>query len=372
MDKFNFISDEEFRNNLVRDYNELELCLKNQCHKSVLILVGSIIEAILIDYLIGLEIKGIKKEDLLKYDLSTAINKCNELHIITEKAKNLSHVVRDYRNLIHPGRSIRTNSIPDENDSLVSKSLLEIIIKEIGERKQESYGYTAEQLLNKIENDRTSQAVWHHFLKKINNYEKRRLLLQLIPNRYYEVINEQDPFGPYPVEELKLFRKFFFSVFNSVDDDIKKEVSQKFITILHEGNSFEVQHNITSFFTIGYFEYFNEDGKQLVKEHLIGRIKEKVTDDLYNSIRGISKYLNESELKSLANILLLKSIQTVVKEEIEPSKLLLDNEYQASSDDNKNIIIDSLDKQKDSYSYNPKIAERVQSVINYLTGDIPF
>jgi len=373
MDKFNFISDEEFRNNLIGDYNELEISLKNQCYKSVLILSGSIIEAILIDYLLSIEVNGLNRDDLLKYDLNTAISKCRELNIISEKSKNLSDVVKNYRNLIHPGRSIRTKNIPDKNDSIVSKSLVEIIITEIDKRKKESYGFTAEQLLNKIETDSTSEVVWHHFLKKTNNYEKKKLLLQLIPNRYYELLNSQDIFDEYPEDELILLKKFFLAVYATVNNEIKKELAQRFISILHEGNSSEVRHNIASFFTIEYFDFFDSDSKELVIEHLFGILREKENDELIYSIKGISKYLNDNQFQYLISLLLVKSIQSSSRDTTNPAKILLDNEYQLSKEKRQKIILDYIDSQKVDYSYNEKIVEIIQNIRDYITREyLPF
>lgn len=48
---FDFISDDNFRNILQRDFEELNKCIEIKASKSVLILSGSIIEAILTDYL---------------------------------------------------------------------------------------------------------------------------------------------------------------------------------------------------------------------------------------------------------------------------------------------------------------------------------
>ncbi len=57
MSKFNFISDEKFRNILLSDYTEIEVSYANKAWKAVVVLAGSVIEALLVDYLVSLESK---------------------------------------------------------------------------------------------------------------------------------------------------------------------------------------------------------------------------------------------------------------------------------------------------------------------------
>ena len=52
---FDFVSDEKFRFSLERDYQELVASLQNGAWKAAYILAGSIIEAILIDYLLAID-----------------------------------------------------------------------------------------------------------------------------------------------------------------------------------------------------------------------------------------------------------------------------------------------------------------------------
>ena len=49
MPTFDFITNDEFRSNLESDYEELEQCLKSGSWKAVLVLAGSVVEAMLVD-----------------------------------------------------------------------------------------------------------------------------------------------------------------------------------------------------------------------------------------------------------------------------------------------------------------------------------
>ena len=152
---FDFVSGDEFRTSLEADYRELNACIQAKAWKAVHVLAGSIIETILLDYLIVSKYQNRAPEEILKMDLSSAINACKNEKILTQKIADLSSVVRQYRNLIHPGRVIRLEEKVDENSATIAQKLVEMIVSETSRRKNEAFGYTAEQVLSKIINDST-------------------------------------------------------------------------------------------------------------------------------------------------------------------------------------------------------------------------
>src|SRR6185312_10967285 len=104
---FDFISDQQFKASLLADYGEMLKSLESGAWKSVHVLAGSAVEAILVDYLLTTDYQKRKGSDPLKMDLAGAIAACKDEGVLSEKAADLSSVVRGYRNLIHPGRVIR-------------------------------------------------------------------------------------------------------------------------------------------------------------------------------------------------------------------------------------------------------------------------
>lgn len=104
---FDFISDKNFRELLIRDYQELKDCEESKATKSILILSGSIMEAVLTEYFIQFPPLGKSENQILTASLSDLITLAKEEKVISETEKNLASVVKDFRNLIHPGREIR-------------------------------------------------------------------------------------------------------------------------------------------------------------------------------------------------------------------------------------------------------------------------
>ena len=147
---------------------------------------------------------------------------------------------------------MRTESYPNSDDASVAKSLVEIIIKEISSKKRETYGYTAEQILAKIEKDRSSRSIWTHLLTEMNNYEKSKLLLSLLPNRLLEA--SKDIF--YDETEENLYSDFYEEVYKYVDDNDKIKIAAEFCRIVKEENENKVNIHIENFFNSEYFKIF--------------------------------------------------------------------------------------------------------------------
>ena len=121
----NFINDSNFKKILERDLLELGIALENNAYKSVLILSGSILEAILVIYLTEKK----KLEQLEKKNLNELIEMSYKEGLIDETTKNISSVIKDYRNLIHPGKETRNlNYLIDKEHSNIANSLLIIIL----------------------------------------------------------------------------------------------------------------------------------------------------------------------------------------------------------------------------------------------------
>lgn len=111
---FPFVRQPDLRKIVERDYVEIQRCFVAQCWKSVIILAGGAIEAILTDLLLADETaakaapSAPQKSDLTRWDLAELINVAVDLKLITPGVSKLSHPIREYRNLVHPGNEVRS------------------------------------------------------------------------------------------------------------------------------------------------------------------------------------------------------------------------------------------------------------------------
>jgi len=97
MESFDFISDENFRSSLETDFAEIKKCIDVKAWKAVHVLAGSIIEAVLIDYLLA---EGhVNRAEALKMDFGKAITLGKDKNILSPKTTDLTSVIKEYRNL---------------------------------------------------------------------------------------------------------------------------------------------------------------------------------------------------------------------------------------------------------------------------------
>ncbi len=187
---FDFITDEDFRAGLESDFREMEVAAANEAWKAVHVLAGSIIEAVLADYLVA---AGQSKPDPLGMSLADLIAACRKAGVLSQKTADLSAVVKSYRNLIHPGRAKRLKESVDADGSSVAQSLVAIIVREVAAGQQERYGFTAEQIVAKFESDPSALGISQHLLRDAKEREIERLLLKVLPGSYFSTLRSNGP-----------------------------------------------------------------------------------------------------------------------------------------------------------------------------------
>jgi hypothetical protein len=134
---FSFIKDSEIRKCLERDYTEIQRAFIAQCWKSVIILSGGAIEAILTDLLVSnanranTAGKAPKQKDITRWDLADLIIVSVELELVSSGVEKLSHSVREYRNLVHPGNEIRNKLTFNSEEARIALEVLHIVQRDL-------------------------------------------------------------------------------------------------------------------------------------------------------------------------------------------------------------------------------------------------
>jgi hypothetical protein len=134
---FKFISNPDLRTIIERDYDELQRAYISGCWKSVIILCGGAIEAILTDLLVQNETaaKAAKSapqnSEIIRWDLSNLIDVAVELSLVSDGINKLSHSLREYRNLVHPGNELRTKLRFDAEEARIALEVLNILHRDL-------------------------------------------------------------------------------------------------------------------------------------------------------------------------------------------------------------------------------------------------
>ena len=134
---FSFVNDADLRRILERDDQEIQRAFISGCWKSVIILSGGAIEAILVDILSSnapaarSATKAPKKADIRAWDLADLINVAVELDLLTAGVEKLSHSLREYRNLVHPGNEIRNKLLVEREEAKIALEVLNMVHREL-------------------------------------------------------------------------------------------------------------------------------------------------------------------------------------------------------------------------------------------------
>lgn len=173
--EFEYISDSSFQEILKRDYAELKKCQEAKASKSILVLCGSILEAVLTDYFCENLPTGQTQPSILNMTLASLLDLAENSSIINKSDKNLATVLKDYRNIIHPGREIRKNEVFDNGSAELSITILDLLLKKVENKYRQKYDINAADILLNLDEDWTYNSIYSLIITKLNSNEKKKL-----------------------------------------------------------------------------------------------------------------------------------------------------------------------------------------------------
>lgn len=306
MASFDFITDEQLRESLESDYTELVSTIDAKAWKAAHVLAGSIVEAVLVDYLVATDYYGKQKAQIpkardrdiqpLEMTLGQLIEACKAEGILSDRSANLSAVVQGYRNLIHPGRVKRLAERIDEDGATVAKSLVEMIVRDISIKRQKTYGFTAVQIVKKVVQDPDSVAIIDHLLRDMNPSELERLLTRELPDTYLNNLAFVQTTGSDPTS-VNALKRSFRPAFERASDELKTKVVKRFVTILKEESQDAVVAYEEAFFQASDLNHLSLSEVSLVKQHLVSRIMNGTIppNTLMQMVEGLGHYMEAEE-----------------------------------------------------------------------------
>lgn len=302
---FDFIADSRFRTLLTRDYLELQKCLENEAYKSVLVLSGSILEAALSDFFIQFPIEGKSESSILQSNLGTLIDIAESEKIISSKEKNLATVVKDYRNLIHPGKEIRKEEKFNSESATIAAKVVDIILNSVKSVYISKYGNTAEEILERLKHDWHYQSVFDKVVIKLNQNEKEKLLQLLVDFDVWEKSHwDSFSYGNKPIRNEYYDLEFVKPLTNQLKPLLPNEVIKNYLKQLIkevETGSKEKAYCLYNLFHDNIGE-LNPDEQELVVIYMLGfaiSLLENTNDiALEKTYSTIGKYVQSDETKA--------------------------------------------------------------------------
>lgn len=317
MPNFDYITLTDFRNALCSDYDEMQRCAEVGAWKSAQVIAGSIVECLLIDYLTSTTNPTRSTKDPLKMDLVEAVGICKNEGVLSDRTADLCSVVRSYRNLIHPGRMVRLGEqAPSKTTCDIAIGLIELIVEEIAKTRRASVGLTGEQILSKIRRDAGCLSILKHLLSEVNENQRERLLLELIPTAYFEARSNSDHFDFFDDESPRLAESHRM-ILDVGPDELKKKVAQEFVRVLREEDGQRVSTYRDAFFRASDIKSIATDtNRAMAKEHLLGMVGSIHTASSLRVIDGMAGYLTKSDVNKWLDPLVRTVVSQTAKDNI--------------------------------------------------------
>lgn len=368
MATFDFIEQKDFRTALTADYAEMKNALQSESWKSVQVMAGSIVETILVDYLVSTSVQGRRAGDPLRMNLIDIVDICKGEGVISDRTADLCSVIRSYRNLIHPGRAIRLQELPPDKDSAnVAAALVHIIATEIGRSRAQRLGMTAEQIISKLRRDENSLSILKHLLADANETQRLALLLEALPSAHQDLMHEED------YEAAGRLSKAFKTAFKLASSESRQMVAGQFVQKVKEADTSHVEWYRDAFFFSGFVPFLQGSTRELVVDYLFGRIT-VVSGDSLSVFKGLGSILAVEDAARWTSLIVRKALQPRTSEERREEILkMFGSVHQTTSAEFDVAVGNELDSWLDVYNEENEGRQReIISGIKEWIEDIPF
>jgi len=264
--------------------------MKAAAWKSAHVMAASLIQATLVDYLAS---AGVSSEAALsRMPLAELLDLCRREQVLAARTVELASFLRPYSDFLSPVQRIRLEAATDETGARIAQALLEIVINEISGHRRETYQYSAEKVVAKLQSDSSSTAIIGHLLGKLSRTELERLLTDQIPKAYFEAAGSGEEQA---AESLPRLEACFRRAFETAPEDMKRAVAARFLSVLENESEFAVQAYQGAFFRGSDLEFLDEEARSAVKTHFLASLSKQITPAMLNTASGIGRFLQKED-----------------------------------------------------------------------------
>ena len=253
-------------------------------------MAASLIQATLVDYLVSAGTGN--EDDLSRLGLTPLLDLCRTQQVLSPRTVELAGFLRLPSDFLSPNSRVRIEAVTDETGARIAQALFEIVINELAGRRRETAQFSAEQVVFKIQSDSSAVAIFNHLLRKLRRAELEKLLFDLIPKAYFETAKSDDPQA---AGTLKRFELCFRLALDSAPAELKRMVAAKFLSILENESEYIIQSYQCCFFRASDLEFFDDEGRAIVKAHFLANLAKQVTLPLLNASAGMAEFLGTEE-----------------------------------------------------------------------------
>jgi hypothetical protein len=394
-----FISSADLRQSLESDYSELVQALSARMWKSACILAGSIAEAVLIDYVAVLGNCSASDEELTAPDMSLGklidaaigidalassqpptagwslpelIKKGTDTRAVSSfrTTYDMSSAVKNFRNLIHPGRSLRLKEHVDGSVAVAARAFVDRLLRDLRQESTERYPYVADDLLAKALKDTTGQTILTDMLRRTRPAEIQRLLADVAPSAFLKDWCDLWSW----LTDVNGKQSSWDEVYYHVLEDNRKAAARAYRLAFDYGNQAQRSaglHSIagllkkeessaivaleTEFLKTSDLAYAADDDRIFIVGDILDRTcAGNAGKDLLDSAAGIGHWIPPERAAEFAKALLDKKCRPKVEDSIRSAALkLLELEYQNMSGETQKAVFSAAGEYQDTICSRP-------------------
>lgn len=172
----------------------------------------------------------------------------------------------------------------DANGAIVAEALVAMVVREVSSKREQVHGLSAEQIVKKFESDATALGIASHVLGGATPREVERVLMKVLPARYFEIAEQLEPDSA----QLEAYGRLFRTAFEYAPTEIQKNVTERYVEIVRTEPGPLVLTYEEQFFRASDLQHVSgaKDRKMLI-EHLFVRLKETPSIALISTMEGI-------------------------------------------------------------------------------------
>ena len=211
-----------------------------------------------------------------------------------------------------------------------------------------------------------------HLVNDLNEQETKRLMLEVIPERYFQWHDLHWEEGQeVPGHLFSMLPMLFRTAYENADAGVQSEVTRKYVRVLKEESVLRVSTYCLRFFAMSDLKHLPAEDVQLVKEHFLEQIRsDQVSDEWIRALSGIGPWIRAEEVAGFVDPLIKRMFHNGALKDVVFSRI--DAEYSGMRKDLQQQLLSRLDDWSNMYELRKNEArfQLIRDLKFYL--DMPF
>jgi len=364
---FWMIRDLELRKLVRSDCDEFDSAYDKHLLKACLVLAGSITEGLLLNYLevIGYcPPKGLTTREM---SLGTMLKACVDAGDLSTDAEKLCGVLKEYRDLVHPGRVLRERLKPDNSQRDVAKQAVERVASDMVHAAWRRPEWAAESVFHDALGSQMggvpSERVVQLGISRLSEEQLARLVVEVIPQRMHETSGASIDFA---YETLLACRVCLEPAWPRASHETRVAAALALAKSIEWAAALE-EVGASDGLINDVLEYLEPAVRNLVLDEIIATLASQLGRGMQPNIKGLARYLRSEDVQRFVTPLARRALTDKGPggEQLAAwAKKLLLEEVSAMSTENRRTVIEVMDRlvEKAQRSDAPRAAERLAAM----------